>query len=217
MNDIRGIYLLSWLILLLLGYFLGCLNGSVMVSHFVIRDDVRQHGSGNAGLTNFYRTYGAKYALGVILFDMGKTVVACLLGGAMFNHLFGDWALGVLLGGLGCELGHMFPVFFGFKGGTGILSGGTLVWLLNWRVALIAWGLFAALWLLTRYVSLGSVSAAASMPISTWFFCGHSLLYTVLGAVIAALVVWCHRDNIRRLLKGQERKFHWHTGPDHEK
>jgi len=217
LNDIWGIYLLSWLILLLLGYFLGCLNGSVMVSHFIIRDDVRQHGSGNAGLTNFYRTYGAKYALGVILFDMGKTVVACLLGGAMFNHLFSDWALGVLLGGLGCELGHMFPVFFGFKGGKGILSGGTLVWLLNWRVALIAWVLFAALWLLTRYVSLGSVSAAASMPISTWFFCGHSLLYTVLGAVIAALVVWCHRDNIRRLLKGQERKFHWHTGPDREK
>lgn len=217
MKGIGGIYLLSWLILLLLGYFLGCLNGSVMVSHFVIRDDVRQHGSGNAGLTNFYRTYGAKYALGVILFDMGKTVVACLLGGAMFNHLFGDWALGVLLGGLGCELGHMFPVFFGFKGGKGILSGGTLVWLLNWRVALIAWGLFAALWLLTRYVSLGSVCAAVSMPISTFFFCGHSLLYTVLGAVIAALVVWCHRDNIRRLLKGQERKFHWHTGPDHEK
>ncbi len=217
MNGIWGIYLLSWLILLLLGYFLGCLNGSVMVSHFVIRDDVRQHGSGNAGLTNFYRTYGAKYALGVILFDMGKTVVACLLGGAMFNHLFGDWQLGVLLGGLGCELGHMFPVFFGFKGGKGILSGGTLVWLLNWRVALIAWGLFAALWLLTRYVSLGSVSAAASMPISTWFLCGHNPLYTVLGAVIAALVVWCHRDNIRRLLKGQERKFHWHTGPDREK
>ena len=199
MNGIWGIYLLSWLILLLLGYFLGCLNGSVMVSHFIIRDDVRQHGSGNAGLTNFYRTYGARYALGVILFDMGKTVVACLLGGAMFNHLFGDWALGVLLGGLGCELGHMFPVFFGFKGGKGILSGGTLVWLL------------------TRYVSLGSVCAAVSMPISTWFFCGHSLLYTVLGVVIAALVVWCHRDNIRRLLKGQERKFHWHTGPDHEK
>lgn len=217
MNGIWGIYLLSWLILLLLGYFLGCLNGSVMVSHFVIRDDVRQHGSGNAGLTNFYRTYGAKYALGVILFDMGKTVVACLLGGAAFRMLCGDWQLGVLLGGLGCELGHMFPVFFGFKGGKGILSGGTLVWLLNWRVALIAWGLFAALWLLTRNVSLGSVSAAASMPISTWFFCGHNPLYTVLGAVIAALVVWCHRDNIRRLLKGQERKFHWHTGPDREK
>ena len=201
------------LVTVLLGYFLGCLNGSVMVSHFVIKDDVRQHGSGNAGLTNFYRTYGAKYALGVILFDMGKTVIACLLGGFLLRHGLGDWALGVLIGGLGCELGHMFPVFFGFRGGKGILSGGTLVWLLDWRVALIAWGLFASLWLATKYVSLGSVSAAVSMPIAPWFFCGHSALYTALAAVIAALVVWCHRENIRRLARGEERKFRWHTGP----
>ena len=200
-------------ITVLLGYFLGCLNGSVMVSHFIIKDDVRQHGSGNAGLTNFYRTYGAKYALGVILFDMGKTVIACLLGGFLLKNAMQDWTLGVLIGGLGCELGHMFPVFFGFKGGKGILSGGTLVWLLDWRVALIAWGLFAALWLATKYVSLGSVSAAVSMPIATWFFCGHSALYTALAAVIAALVVWCHRENIRRLARGEERKFRWHTGP----
>mgnify|MGYP002540474237 CR=1 FL=1 len=96
-------------ITVLLGYFLGCLNGSVMVSHFIIRDDVRQHGSGNAGLTNFYRTYGAKYALGVILFDMGKTVIACLLGGFLLKNAMQDWTLGVLIGGLGCELGHMFP------------------------------------------------------------------------------------------------------------
>ena len=200
-------------ITVLLGYFLGCLNGSVMVSHFIIRDDVRHHGSGNAGQTNFYRTYGAKYALGVILFDMGKTVIACLLGGFLLKNAMQDWTLGVLIGGLGCELGHMFPVFFGFKGGKGILSGGTLVWLLDWRVALIAWGLFAALWLATKYVSLGSVSAAASMPVATWFFCGHSPVYTVLAVVIAGLVVWCHRENIQRLVRGEERKFRWHTGP----
>ena len=200
-------------ITVLLGYFLGCLNGSVMVSHFIIRDDVRQHGSGNAGLTNFYRTYGAKYALGVILFDMGKTVIACLLGGFLLKNAMQDWTLGVLIGGLGCELGHMFPVFFGFKGGKGILSGGTLVWLLDWRVALIAWGLFAALWLATKYVSLGSVSAAVSMPVTTWLFCGHSPVYTVLAVVIAGLVVWCHRKNIQRLVRGEERKFRWHTGP----
>ena len=200
-------------ITVLLGYFLGCLNGSVMVSHFIIRDDVRQHGSGNAGLTNFYRTYGAKYALGVILFDMGKTVIACLLGEFLLKNAMQDWTLGVLIGGLGCELGHMFPVFFGFKGGKGILSGGTLVWLLDWRVALIAWGLFAALWLATKYVSLGSVSAAVSMPVATWLFCGHSPVYTVLAVVIAGLVVWCHRENIQRLVRGEERKFRWHTGP----
>ena len=121
------------------------------------------------------------------------------------------------LGGLGCELGHMFPVFFGFKGGKGILSGGTLVWLLDWRVGLIAWGLFAALWLLTKYVSLGSVCAAASMPVTTFFFCGRSLLYTALAVLIAALVIWCHRENITRLLHHQERKFQWHTGTPKEK
>lgn len=201
-------------VVVLLGYFLGCLNGSVLVSHFIIRDDVRQHGSGNAGLTNFYRTYGAKYALGVILLDMGKTVAACLIGGVILNYLAGDWTLGVLLGGLGSELGHMFPVFFGFKGGKGILSGAVLVWLLNWRVALIAWVLFALLWLTTRYVSLGSITAAVSMPVSTWFLCGHNGLYTSLTVIIAAPVLWCHRENIQRLLRGQERKFHWHTGPE---
>ena len=199
-------------VVVLLGYFLGCLNGSVLVSHFIIRDDVRQHGSGNAGLTNFYRTYGAKYALGVILLDMGKTVAACLIGGVILNYLAGDWTLGVLLGGLGSELGHMFPVFFGFKGGKGILSGGTLVWLLNWRIGLIAWGLFAVLWLLTRYVSLGSLCATLSMPVSTYFFCGRSVLYTVLAVLVAALVVWCHRENITRLLRHEERRFRWHTG-----
>lgn len=211
MPTIRAL-LLAALILLLLGYLLGCLNGSVMVSHFIIRDDVRQHGSGNAGLTNFYRTYGAKYALGVILFDIGKTVLSCVLGGLVMQYLVGDWTLGLLLGGLGCELGHMFPVFFGFKGGKGILSGGTLVWLLDWRIGLIAWGLFAALWLLTKYVSLGSVCATASMPVTTWLFLGHNVLYTVLALLVAALVIWCHRENIHRLLHHQERKFQWHTG-----
>ena len=202
---------------LLVSYLLGCFNGSVMTSHFIIRDDVRQHGSGNAGLTNFYRTYGARYALCVIICDMGKTVLACLIGGYLMHWVVGDWTLGLLIAGIGCELGHMFPVFFGFKGGKGILSGGTLVWLLDWRVGLIAWSLFAALWLLTKYVSLGSVCAAVSMPISTFFFCGQSILYTVLAVLTAALVIWCHRENITRLLHHQERKFQWHTGAPKEK
>ena len=213
MNGIWGIYLLSWLILLLLGYFLGCLNGSVMISHFVIRDDVRQHGSGNAGLTNFYRTYGARYALGVILFDMGKTVLACLLGGLVMRYLAGDWKLGVLLGGLGCELGHMFPAYYGLKGGKGILSGGVLVWMLDWRIALVSWSLFLLLWLLTRYVSLGSVVGTASMPFTAFFVFDHDPLLTALCALVAALVIYCHRENIRRLLKGTEHKFRWHVNP----
>ena len=196
---------------LLVSYLLGCFNGSVMTSHFIIRDDVRQHGSGNAGLTNFYRTYGARYALCVIICDMGKTVLACLIGGYLMHWVVGDWTLGLLIAGIGCELGHMFPVFFGLRGGKGILSGGVLVLLLDWRGALIAWGLFVSLWLLTRYVSLGSVAATASMPVSVFFLLGHNWLYTVLSAAIAALVIWCHRGNIQRLLSGTEKKFHWHV------
>ena len=200
-------------VIILVSYLLGCINGSVMVSHFIIKDDVRKHGSGNAGLTNFYRTYGAKYALIVIGLDMGKTVVACLIGGFMFSHLFGDWTLGVLLGGLGCELGHVFPVFFGFKGGKGILSGSMLAILLGWKVALVAWGVFMLLWALTRYVSLGSLAAAVSLPITVYFFLGHNLVYTALAFFMAALVVYCHRENIVRLLHGTENKFKWHVNP----
>ncbi|MBQ6973563.1 MAG: glycerol-3-phosphate acyltransferase [Oscillospiraceae bacterium] len=200
-------------VIVLVSYLLGCINGSVMTSHFIIKDDVRKHGSGNAGLTNFYRTYGAKYALMVIALDMGKTVVACLIGGFMFSHLFGDWTLGVLLGGLGCELGHVFPVFFGFKGGKGILSGSMLAILLGWKVALVAWGVFMLLWALTRYVSLGSLAAAVSLPITVYFFLGHNWVYTGLALFMAALVVYCHRENIVRLLHGTENKFKWHVNP----
>ena len=201
------------LLVMLLSYFFGCFNGSFMVSHFIIRDDVRKHGSGNAGLTNFYRTYGAKYALLVIACDMGKTVAACLLGSFFFRCLGWDGTLGTLLAGLGCELGHIFPVFYGFRGGKGILSGGTLVWLLNWRVAAVAWALFLLLWLTTRYVSLASITATCSAPITVYFVYGHNWLYTGLCLAVAALVVWCHRENIQRLLHGTEKKFKWHVNP----
>ena len=201
------------LLVMLLSYFFGCFNGSFMVSHFIIRDDVRKHGSGNAGLTHFYRTYGAKYALLVIACDMGKTVAACLLGSFFFRCLGWDGTLGTLLAGLGCELGHIFPVFYGLRGGKGILSGGTLVLLLNWRVAAVAWALFLLLWLTTRYVSLASITATCSAPITVYFVYGHNWLYTGLCLAVAALVVWCHRENIQRLLHGTEKKFKWHVNP----
>ena len=196
-------------------YLLGCFNGAVIVSKYILRDDVRNHGSGNAGLTNFYRTFGGPLTAVVILTDVLKAVIAVLLGSWLLGFI--DPLFGKYWAGLFCLLGHMFPCMFHFKGGKGILSGGTLVWLLDWRVGLIAWGLFAALWLLTKYVSLGSVCAAASMPVTTFFFCGRSLLSTALAVLIAALVIWCHRENITRLLHHQEHKFQWHTGAPKEK
>ena len=198
---------------LLVSYLLGCFNGAVVTSHFIIRDDVRKHGSGNAGLTNFYRTYGAKYALIVIACDMGKTLLSCLIGGYLMLCTNGNWTFGVLLGGIGCELGHIFPAYYGLKGGKGILSGGVLVCMLDCRIALIAWGLFILLWLLTRYVSLGSIVGSASMPFTAFFVFDHDPLLTALCAFVSVLVIWCHRENIRRLLNGTENKFKWHINP----
>jgi len=202
----------SVLVIGLLSYFLGCFNGAVLISTFIIKDDIRGHGSGNAGLTNFYRTYGARYALPVILLDMGKTAVSTLIGGYMFLCLYEDWTLGVLVAGLGCIIGHVFPAFYGFKGGKGILAGSILVIMLDWRMALVAWGLFVLAVVLTRYISLGSIAAAASVAVSALFIYDRPV-YIILAAITAALVVWSHRSNIVRLVRGNENKFKWHVDP----
>lgn len=207
MNHLIGATLLASLVILLLGYFLGCLNGSVMVSHFIIKDDVRQHGSGNAGLTNFYRTYGAKYALGVILFDMGKTVIACLIGGAAFDYLAGDWMLGVLLGGLGCELGHMFPVFFGFKGGKGVSSTCGVMLMTFWWQALICYVITIALIAITKFVSLGSLALVVLFGILVTATNWGNWLVIAWVWVIAGLCIYRHHANIGRLIHGTERKI----------
>ena len=205
----------SVLVIVLLSYFLGCFNGAVLISSFVIRDDIRGHGSGNAGLTNFYRTYGARYALGVILLDMGKTAVATVIGGYMFHCLYEDWTLGVLVAGLSCIIGHIFPAFYEFKGGKGILAGSILVIMLDWRMALVAWCLFFLSVVLTRFVSLGSIIAAASVGV-TAFFLYDRPVYILLAVVTAALVIWSHRSNVVRLLKGNENKFKFHKEPPKE-
>ena len=193
-----------------LSYLLGCINGAIATSHIFYHDDVRRHGSGNAGLTNFYRTYGAKCAPMVIAFDMLKAVGAVLLGSYFLGHLLGWGAAGKYFGALFCVIGHMFPVFYGFKGGKGILCSGTLLLLLDWRIALVGWGAFVVLWLVTRYVSLGSVAAAVSLPFTTYFVF-HNAFCTVLGTCISLLVLWAHRGNIKRLLNGTESKFHFHV------
>ena len=205
----------SVFVIVLLSYFLGCFNGAVLISSFVIRDDIRGHGSGNAGLTNFYRTYGARYALGVILLDMGKTAVATLIGGYMFHCLYEDWTLGVLVAGLSCIIGHIFPAFYEFKGGKGILAGSILVIMLDWRMALVAWCLFFLTVVLTRFVSLGSITAAASVGVTALFLYDRPV-HIILAVITAALVIWSHRSNVVRLLKGNENKFKFHKEPPKE-
>ena len=203
-----------------IAYLCGCFNGAVIVSKYILRDDVRNHGSGNAGLTNFYRTFGGPLTFVVILTDVLKAVVAVLVGVFLVGQLLPidsgaaqttATALAKYWTGLFCLLGHMFPCMFQFKGGKGILSGGTIAIMIDWRVALVVWGCFLVLAVLTRYVSLGSIAATASMPVSVFLLMGHNWLYTALSAAVAALVIWCHRGNIQRLLSGTEKKFHWHV------
>ena len=198
-------------------YFCGCLNGAVIVSKYILRNDIRNHGSGNAGLTNFYRTFGGPLTVEVILFDVLKAVAAILIGIwiaymiAIGNPAPQDTAivLGKYWAGLWCLLGHMFPCMFHFKGGKGILSGGTIAIMIDWRIALVVWGGFLVLAVLTRYVSLGSVWAGASFPFATWFVY-HEVVLTVLAVIIGGLILYMHRGNIKRLLTGTESKFSLH-------
>lgn len=204
----------------LVSYFLGCINGAVLTSKLFYHDDVRRHGSGNAGLTNFYRTYGARHALYVIALDIGKAAAAVGFA-VLLLHIYGADAALFLMGkyfaGLFCVIGHMFPVTAQFKGGKGILCSGTLLLCLDWRIALVCWGLFLVLWLTTRYVSLGSVSAAVAFPVLTCVVYGDPAL-TILSALIAGLVLYAHRENIARLLRGTESKFHFHiNAPEDER
>ena len=188
-------------------YFLGCFNGAVIVSKYILRDDVRTHGSGNAGLTNFYRTFGGPLTFVVILCDVLKAVLAVLLGVWLLSFI--GPAFGKYWAGLFCLLGHMFPCMFHFKGGKGILSGGTIAIMIGWEVALVVWGGFLVLTILTRYVSLGSCWAGASFPFVTWFVY-HDVLLTILAVVIGGLILWKHRGNIVRLVHGNENKFSFH-------
>ena len=221
-NAVTGPDPLGILMVAVIAYFCGCFNGAVIVSKYILRDDVRTHGSGNAGLTNFYRTFGGPLTFVVILCDVLKAVVAVLLGGWLLGTVAGAngyaanerissmWALfGEYWAALFCLLGHMFPCMFHFKGGKGILSGGAIAIMIDWRIALVVWGGFLVLAVLTRYVSLGSCWAGASFPFITWFVYRSSVI-TFLGAFIGLLILYMHRGNIHRLLTGTENKFSLH-------
>ena len=197
---------ISIVITAVIAYLLGNLNGAVVVSRIVAHEDVRTKGSGNAGLTNFTRNYGAHTSVFVILIDVGKAVAACLIGGLLLKH-FGHYADGVALGGLFVILGHDFPALLGFKGGKGILSGVTVALMLDWRIGLFVFGIFLVAYAISKYVSLGSVlSAGAFGPIYAVVHWGEGWFPICVGFALSALIVWMHRGNIVRLVKGEERK-----------
>ena len=194
--------MLRILITFLTCYFLGNHNGAICVSQ-MMHDDVRSHGSGNAGLTNFIRNYGASRSLLVIAIDVLKAVLACILGGLMLPE---DPILGRTIGGVCVMLGHDFPALQGFRGGKGILSGWFIALMIDWRIFVLIGIVFFAAYLLTQYVSLGSVLAAITFGIGFVIFHFDHTPVMIGGIFMSALTTFQHRGNIVRLLKGQERK-----------
>ncbi len=189
---------------ILASYLLGNINGAVCISA-LMHDDVRTHGSGNAGLTNFVRNYGFGKALFVILIDAGKAVLACAVTGLLLAP-YGHYEMGAAIGGLAVMTGHAFPALLGFRGGKGILSGLFIAMMLDWRVALLILAVFAVIYVITGYVSLGSVIAATLFGIGLAVAHWGNPTVMACSLVMGALAVFMHRGNIVRLINGTERR-----------
>ena len=192
------------IITVLVSYFLGNHNGAICVSH-MLHDDVRDHGSGNAGLTNFIRNYGSSRALLVILIDVLKAVLACWLGAILFAP-YGYALEGKVLAGVAVMVGHDFPALLGFRGGKGILSGWFIAWMIDWRVGLLIAIVFFGVYFPTHLVSLCSILSAAAFAVGFLvLYWGNPLV--VAGTVfMGALTIFQHRANIVRLVKKQEKQ-----------
>lgn len=196
-----------WAIVLLISYGLGNINGAIIISKTMMKDDVRSHGSGNAGLTNFFRTYGGFQSLLVIVIDVLKCVLACLIAGWLLPQ-YGLTAR--MAAGCATILGHCYPALAGFRGGKGILCGAALAGCADWRVLLLILAVFVITIVLTRFVSLGSVLAAVTFALTFNLFHWGEWAVCILATAAAAFVIIRHRGNIVRLIKGTESKLSFH-------
>ena len=217
MNILR--ILAACLLTALSGYLLGSILFGVLISKVLYNDDVRSHGSGNAGMTNVLRTYGKLAAVLTTLGDVGKSVAAVRLGRLLFTALLGgqtalDPVCGAYLAAIFCMIGHSRPLFFGFKGVKGVLVGAGAALATEPLVCAVLLGIFLVEFAITRIVSLGSIIIAALYPVATLI---HLLAHgadaatvafsTVCCAIMAAMVIWLHRSNIERLKNGTEYRF----------
>ncbi len=210
------LYVLFAVIVGAAGYLLGSINTSIVISKLVYGEDIRTHGSGNAGMTNMLRTYGGKAALMTLAGDLLKTVLAVLVGGLFLGLGYvGGISTGVggYIGGFFAILGHVFPVYYRFKGGKGVLATATMALVLTPIPFLILFSLFALVVWLSKYVSLGSICAAVLYPVlvNGYFMFKFKFppfpVIVLITILIAILVVWCHRSNIVRISNRTESKL----------
>ncbi len=202
-------FIAGGLLCALIGYFFGSFNFALILSKKMYNEDIRNYGSKNAGTTNMMRTYGKKAAFLTILGDILKAVAAVAIGCFAMGINFGGY-----LTGLFCVVGHVFPAYYGFKGGKGVATAAAVILMLNPFVFLCVIGVFVITVLISRYVSLGSVLAAAVFPLLTYTTLfspendlphrGFAFLFSF---VMAVIVIVKHRENLSRLAHGTESKF----------
>lgn len=219
------------IVIAMVGYLIGSVNLSIILSKLMGKGDIREQGSGNAGTTNTLRVLGKGPAALVLIFDICKAVIAILLAKGIFAisgvEMFttpGDTAtlnvtyeLGILLAALGAILGHNYPIYYGFKGGKGIATSLGALLMIEWQIGLVCLVFALVLMISSRMVSLGSICAAILYPVLVWIMgstFGTSfkarMIYTIFAVLVAALAIYRHRTNITRLLNGTENKL-WKT------
>lgn len=204
--------MLTYIIIALIAYLLGSISFSVIISKKMAGFDVRKKGSGNAGTTNVLRSVGKKAAIFTLILDVLKGVVAILVAyivGKIVKDI--DKSLLVQIAGIAVIIGHTFPVFFGFKGGKGIATSLGVLLMTNWNIGLICLVFALVLMALTRIVSLGSIAAAILFPVLIMFMPSNAYLvegnYIIYSIILAVLVIYNHRANVKRLLNGTENKL----------
>ena len=191
----------------ILAYVLGSVNGAIIASKYFFRKDIREYGSGNPGLTNFYRVFGKVGVLFVVAIDVVKTVAPVLIGGWLFGRFFDMALFGRVITGFFVMLGHCFPVFYGFRGGKGVMAAGAILFIVDWRIAIISWGVFALITATTRFVSLGAIIGSAAYPISMLMLHVGGFKEVIAAFLSVVLIIARHQGNVVRLIKGEESRF----------
>ena len=202
-----------YIVMAIIAYAIGSVNFSVIFSKKFAGFDVRQKGSGNAGTTNMLRSVGKKAAALTLICDILKGVVSILIAlflGSIFKAE--NTALLVQIAAIAVVIGHTFPIFFGFKGGKGVATSLGILIMTNWQIGLICLVFGLVLIILTRMVSLGACAAAILYPVLTLFITEHYITgsnnsYLIYSIILAVIVLFNHRSNIKRILSGKENKI----------
>lgn len=198
-------------VMAIIAYLIGSINFSVILSKKIAGFDVREKGSGNAGTTNMLRSVGKKAAAITLVCDVLKGVVAILIAMLIAKTVQGsNGALLVQIAGIAVILGHTFPVFFKFKGGKGVATSLGVLIMSNWQIGLICLVFALILIALTQMVSVGSIAAAILYPVLTLFIPQNYIVpgnYLIYSIILAVFIVFNHRENVKRLLNGNENKI----------